>query len=644
LIGAVRCVIVGGLSRRGVTIARKRGHTLEAVLTRHQIHRLTKIAASTLGALVLIGGSLLPAIGVAPAALAVGPADKAEVVLVFDFSSSILDDAATRNQFGAALERIADRVDETARDLIAGDTTISIVQFGRKAADVPKCQDIQTLGSPFAVQKLSGCLRTVAAEYKKGRDPGLTKSIGLDTNYVAAMQAAAGHLPKDATRPTMILFTDGKHDVPGVPVSQVQPTRDTLFGAREPFALLPVGMGLKAADRPTLGAGLTKLTTINNMPPCSSGKKMEWPTVVFDTPEDAGSAVADALERATCTFTAVPVATPPPQSNAVENINLAPRDGAAVVDWDPPTTPATDPIVSYRVRCTPDGGADPVESTQPASPDNSTVIEGLTNGTAYTCEVAADTATKKGDWTKADATVTPAPVPSAPSKPKVEAADRAIQINAAAGGGPAAASLLYECSSDGGKTWPATAEVQTSTDTKAQIGGLKNGTAYVCRATATNDSGTGAASPLSDAVTPCDGFIECNGLVLPIAAGLGAVVAVALLLGFLVLGRNRTGSYVVAVVDTVHSANLGGGSNLGLALLGGPYARQLEGISAAKGKKADVRIHKLRGDRFRVTDKRGSQEVRSGEAVIVESRNGVRHELVLRAFEGRAASGVTVRR
>ena len=145
-------------------------------------------------------------------------------------------------------------------------------------------------------------------------------------------------------------------------------------------------------------------------------------------------------------------------------------------------------------------------------------------------------------------------------------------------------------------------------------------------------------------MTPCDGFFECNGLVLPIAAGLGAVIAIALLLGFFVLGRNRTGNYVVAVVDTVHSANLGGGSDVGLALLGGPYARQLEGISAAKGKNADVRIHKLRGDRFRVTDKRGSQEIHSGEPVIVESRNGVRHELVLRAFEGRAASGVTVRR
>jgi len=519
-----------------------------------------------------------------------------------------------------------------------------LIQFASKAADVPRCTEIKLLGSQSSVKRFSNCLRTVASQYRTGGSPALTQAIGRDTNYVAAMEAAAAHLPANATRPSMILFTDGKHDVPGVPASQVAPARDRLFGSRAPFALLPVGMGLQPKERPALEAGLKSLRTINAMPPCSSGATMTWPDIpVFQTPEDAGNAVALALQNATCTFTAVPVATPAAQTNAVENINLAPLDGAAAVDWDPPTTPITDPIVNYRVRCTADGG-DPVETTQPASPDNSTVVNGLTNGTAYTCEVAADTATKQGEWTKSDDTVTPAPVPSAPSKPNVEAADRAIKIDAAPGSGPAAAALRYECSSDGGKTFPSTADVQVSAGTKAQIGGLKNGTAYICRATATNDSGTGAASPLSNSVTPCDGFLECNGLVLPIAAGLGAVIAIALLLGFFVLGRNRTGSYVVAVVDTVHSANLGGGSDLGLALLGGPYARQLEGISAAKGKNADVRIHKLRGDKFRVTDKRGNQEVRSGEAVVVESRNGVRHELVLRAFEGRAASGVTVRR
>ena len=70
-------------------------------------HRAISALAASIVAVALFASALVPS------ALAIG-ADKAEVVLVLDFSSSILDDATTRNQFGAALERIADRVDETA--------------------------------------------------------------------------------------------------------------------------------------------------------------------------------------------------------------------------------------------------------------------------------------------------------------------------------------------------------------------------------------------------------------------------------------------------------------------------------------------------------------------------------------------------
>ena len=49
--------------------------------------------------------------GLAPAALAAGP-DKSDVALVLDFSASILKDTATRNRFAAALESIANRIDE----------------------------------------------------------------------------------------------------------------------------------------------------------------------------------------------------------------------------------------------------------------------------------------------------------------------------------------------------------------------------------------------------------------------------------------------------------------------------------------------------------------------------------------------------
>ena len=158
------------------------------------------------------------------------------------------------------------------------------------------------------------CLRSVAGAYRKGLDPGLERSIGIDTNYVAAMEQAAKHLPADAVRPALILFTDGKHDVAGVPVSQVQPALDRLFGTRSPFALLPVGMGLEAKDRTALEAGLARMRIIREMPACVSGATFDWPEVVFESADAAGNAVAVALQDATCTFTVAAPSTPAPST------------------------------------------------------------------------------------------------------------------------------------------------------------------------------------------------------------------------------------------------------------------------------------------------------------------------------------------
>ena len=56
------------------------------------------------------------------------------------------------------------------------------------------------------------------------------------------------------------------------------------------------------------------------------------------------------------------------------------------------------------------------------------------------------------------------------------------------------------------------------------------------------------------------------------------------------------------------------------------------------------RIQKLRGDRFKVRDRGDWREVPSGEPIVVVDPTGTRHELVLRAFEGKAASTVSTRR
>src|SRR5262245_56598665 len=161
-----------------------------------RISRIGRTAASLLGAGLLVVG-LVPSVG----AQSQTP-DQADVVLVFDYSTSILDDAATRNRFADALDRIADRVNETEQDLVAGDTTVSLVQFASRAANVPGCTGLKLLDSPTAVDQFETCLRNVAAGYRAGLNAATTDRIGIDTNYVAAMEQAAANLPAGAARPS----------------------------------------------------------------------------------------------------------------------------------------------------------------------------------------------------------------------------------------------------------------------------------------------------------------------------------------------------------------------------------------------------------------------------------------------------------
>jgi hypothetical protein len=120
------------------------------------------------------------------------------------------------------------------------------------------------------------------------------------------------------------------------------------------------------------------------------------------------------------------------------------------------------------------------------------------------------------------------------------------------------------------------------------------------------------------------------------------VLAGGILLSLIALYRGRTAGYVVAVVDVIHTVNLGGGRNLGIELVRAPGSRTVTGILGQRGPTADFRIRKLRGDRFEVTDKVGRHAMASGESIVVVDSKGVRHALVLRAFAtGTAATVAT---
>src|SRR5437899_8025153 len=131
------------------------------------MHRLGRVAKIVIALLV---ASLLSSNGLVATTRAAAP-DRSDIVLVLDFSASILQDKANRDRFAGALEGIASRVDQTSADLVAGDTTASIVQFAAKAIDTPGCVDLQLLNSPDTVGMFADCLRAVAAAYRKGLDP-----------------------------------------------------------------------------------------------------------------------------------------------------------------------------------------------------------------------------------------------------------------------------------------------------------------------------------------------------------------------------------------------------------------------------------------------------------------------------------------
>jgi hypothetical protein len=234
----------------------------------------------------------------------------------------------------------------------------------------------------------------------------------------------------------------------------------------------------------------------------------------------------------------------------------------------------------------------------------------------------------------------PIGLPAPPTKPSVEALNRAVRVAVAPATG--VSRYRYECSGDGGASWPAT--IDAAPGDPAEIGDLTNGVDYQCRAFAANTTGVSEASPLSDAVKPCGTGFECNSLMLPILGGLGGVLVAGLLVALYMLFRGRTTGHVVAVVDVIHTANIGHGSSLGIGFTRAPSSRTVTGIVADRGKGAEVKVRRLRGGRFAVRDRTGRNVVEDGAPLVVIDSLGVRHSLTLQAFGTNAASEVASRR
>ena len=159
----------------------------------------------------------------------------------------------------------------------------------------------------------------------------------------------------------MILFTDGKHDVKGVPVSRVQP--DARSAVRGPLAVRPAarrhGPRAEGAGR-ARGRARRGCKIIRDMPACVSGATFDWPQVVFQTADAGGQRRrgrapgrhlhvhrrADARRRRPA---------PTPRRGPRHPAHAGRRPDRARLDarGSTPVAGAAPPIIDYTVRCRP---------------------------------------------------------------------------------------------------------------------------------------------------------------------------------------------------------------------------------------------------------------------------------------------------
>lgn len=175
-------------------------------------------------------------------------------------------------------------------------------------------------------------------------------------------------------------------------------------------------------------------------------------------------------------------------------------NGSITVTFTPPSSSGSLAIIDYVVTCSAGG----TNRSQSGSSSPITVT-GLTNGTGYSCTVAATNSAGAGT-ASAGVSATPRGTPGAPTIGTVTAGNGSASVAFTApssdGGSPITG---YTASCTGGGT----TRTATGTASPLSVTGLVNGTAYNCSVTATNAVGSSSASGQVQ-VTPTAGGTAYN--------------------------------------------------------------------------------------------------------------------------------------
>ena len=184
---------------------------------------------------------------------------------------------------------------------------------------------------------------------------------------------------------------------------------------------------------------------------------------------------------------------PPAPPSPPTGVTAVRGAASATVSWTAPPSNGGGAITGYTITGTPGDVTRTVAGTQ-----TSAVVNGLTNGTAYTFTVVATNAIGSSPASAPSNAVTPATVPGAPTAVIGSAADDAAHVSwtaSPANGSPVTQYVVT--ASPGG----ATATV-AGDRTSGTVTGLVNGTGYTFTVVATNALGSSPTSAASNAVTP----------------------------------------------------------------------------------------------------------------------------------------------
>ncbi|MDQ1482037.1 MAG: hypothetical protein QOF35_113, partial [Actinomycetota bacterium] len=193
--------------------------------------------------------------------------------------------------------------------------------------------------------------------------------------------------------------------------------------------------------------------------------------------------------------------------NAPANVGGISGDGSLTATWDAATTiPDGSPVTGYVVEVQAVGTASFLRSIVAAGV-RSAPFTGLTNGTAYTIQVFAQSAAGQGPG-GTSAPVTPSPLPTTlPGAPTIAAAtagNASATVRWTAPVGRVPDSYTVEATTG---TTVTTVPVAAGTATSTVVTGLTNGVPYTFRVAAVNILGPGAQSAASIAVTPRADFV-----------------------------------------------------------------------------------------------------------------------------------------